>query len=75
MAGKKEIREDIMKRVINLSVKDYQAKIKVRIEVTSNGHLAREEINHVVNVLADRSMQALTGTPYIKPTLNQIVVR
>lgn len=63
-----------MKRVINLTVKDYQAKVKMRIEVTSNGHLARHEVNNMVNVVADRSMQALTETPYIKPTLNQIKV-
>ncbi len=64
-----------MKRVINLAVKDYKAKVKVRIEVTTtNGHLARYEVDNMVNVVADRSMQALTETPYIKPTLNQIKV-
>lgn len=64
-----------MKRVINLTVKDYKAKVKVRIEVVSNGeHLARYEVDNMVNVVTGRSMQALTETPYIKPTLNQIKV-
>lgn len=63
-----------MKRVKKIIAVGSYAKVSINLKVETTGHLGRNEIEHLIDSLADSIMSQIPGTHYLQCPLSKIKV-